>query len=208
MGVGKDGEPTENFQLGMELHAKYTVFAEGARGHLGKQLITKYKLDAGRDPQTYGIGIKEVWEIDPSRHTPGFVMHTAGWPMNNDTYGGAFMYHMEDNKIAIGYVVGLDYANPWLSPFEEFQRWKTHNNIKWYFTNYKGEVNASFVGFVPSRQPALTILVVIDTPRGPNPAYGGAVAAPGRRSPWCLPSWSISRSCSGPWWQETTPDMC
>jgi electron-transferring-flavoprotein dehydrogenase len=147
MGIGKDGEPTENFQLGMELHAKYTVFAEGARGHLGKQLIAQYKLDAGRDPQTYGIGIKEVWEIDPSRHTPGFVMHTAGWPMNNDTYGGAFMYHMEDNKIAIGYVVGLDYANPWLSPFEEFQRWKTHNNIKWYFTNDQGEVNAKRIGY-------------------------------------------------------------
>jgi electron-transferring-flavoprotein dehydrogenase len=147
LGIGKDGEPTENFQLGMELHGKYTVFAEGARGHLGKQLIAKYKLDEGRDPQTYGIGIKEVWEIDPSRHTPGFVMHTAGWPMNNDTYGGAFMYHMEDNKIAIGYVVGLDYANPWLSPFEEFQRWKTHNNIKWYFTNDKGEVNAKRIGY-------------------------------------------------------------
>ena len=147
LGVGKDGEPTENFQLGMELHAKYTVFAEGARGHLGKQLIAKYQLDAGRDPQTYGIGIKEVWEIDPSRHTPGFVMHTAGWPMNNDTYGGAFMYHMEDNKVAIGYVVGLDYANPWLSPFEEFQRWKTHPNIKWYFTNADGEVNAKRLGY-------------------------------------------------------------
>ena len=124
LGVGKDGEPTENFQLGMELHAKYTVFAEGARGHLGKQLIAKYKLDDGRDPQTYGIGIKEVWEIDPSRHTPGFVMHSAGWPLQNDTYGGAFMYHMEDNKVAIGFVVGLNYSNPWLSPFEEFQRWK------------------------------------------------------------------------------------
>jgi len=147
LGVGKDGEPTENFQLGMELHGKYTVFAEGARGHLGKQLIAKYQLDAGRDPQTYGIGIKEVWEIDPSRHTPGFVMHTAGWPMNNDTYGGAFMYHMEDNKVAIGYVVGLDYANPWLSPFEEFQRWKTHPNIKWYFTNADGEVNAKRLGY-------------------------------------------------------------
>ena len=147
LGIGKDGEPTENFQLGMELHAKYTVFAEGARGHLGKQLIAKFKLDAGRDPQTYGIGIKEVWEIDPSRHTPGFVMHSAGWPMENDTYGGAFMYHMEDNKIAIGYVVGLDYSNPWLSPFEEFQRWKTHPNISWYFTNNQGEVNAKRLGY-------------------------------------------------------------
>jgi electron-transferring-flavoprotein dehydrogenase len=147
MGVGKDGEPTENFQLGMELHAKYTVFAEGARGHLGKQLIAKYKLDEGRDPQTYGIGIKEVWEIDPSRHTPGFVMHTAGWPLDNSTYGGAFMYHMEDNKVAIGFVTGLNYSNPWLSPFEEFQRWKTHPNIRWYFTDSHGEVNAKRLGY-------------------------------------------------------------
>ena len=147
MGVGKDGEPTENFQLGMELHAKYTVFAEGARGHLGKQLIAKFKLDEGKDPQTYGIGIKEVWEIDPSRHTPGFVMHTAGWPLDNSTYGGAFMYHMEDNKVAIGFVTGLNYSNPWLSPFEEFQRWKTHPNIRWYFTDSHGEVNAKRMGY-------------------------------------------------------------
>jgi electron-transferring-flavoprotein dehydrogenase len=147
MGVGKDGEPTENFQLGMELHAKYTVFAEGARGHLGKQLIAKFKLDQGKDPQTYGIGIKEVWEIDPSRHTPGFVMHSAGWPLDNSTYGGAFMYHMEDNKVAIGFVTGLNYSNPWLSPFEEFQRWKTHPNIRWYFTDSHGEVNAKRLGY-------------------------------------------------------------
>ncbi len=147
LGLGKDGEPTENFQLGMELLGKYTVFAEGARGHLGKQLIARYRLDEGRDPQTYGIGIKEVWEIDPSRHTPGFVMHTAGWPMNNDTYGGAFMYHMEDNKVAVGYVVGLDYATPWLSTFEECQRWKTHRNTKWYFTNDHGEVTARRLGY-------------------------------------------------------------
>ncbi|MBU3711719.1 MAG: electron transfer flavoprotein-ubiquinone oxidoreductase [Limnohabitans sp.] len=147
MGVGKDGEPTENFQLGMELHAKYTVFAEGARGHLGKQLIAKFKLDQGKDPQTYGIGIKEVWEIDPSRHTPGFVMHSAGWPLDNNTYGGAFMYHMEDNKVAIGFVTGLNYSNPWLSPFEEFQRWKTHPNIRWYFTDSHGEVNAKRLGY-------------------------------------------------------------
>jgi electron-transferring-flavoprotein dehydrogenase len=147
MGVGKDGEPTQNFQLGMELHAKYTVFAEGARGHLGKQLIAKFKLDEGKDPQTYGIGIKEVWEIDPSRHTPGFVMHSAGWPLDNSTYGGAFMYHMEDNKVAIGFVTGLNYSNPWLSPFEEFQRWKTHPNIRWYFTDSHGEVNAKRLGY-------------------------------------------------------------
>ena len=133
MGVGKDGVPGENFQLGMELLGKYTIFAEGARGHLGKQLIAKFKLDAGKDPQTYGIGIKELWEIDPARHKPGFVMHTAGWPMDSSTYGGSFMYHAADNKIALGFITGLDYANPYLSPFEEFQRWKTHPNIRWYF---------------------------------------------------------------------------
>ena len=133
MGVGKDGEPTENFQLGMELLGKYTIFAEGARGHLGRQLIARYGLDQGRDPQTYGIGIKELWEIDPARHKPGFVMHTAGWPMDANTYGGSFLYHAEDNKIAMGFITGLDYANPYLSPFEEFQRWKTHPSIRWYF---------------------------------------------------------------------------
>jgi electron-transferring-flavoprotein dehydrogenase len=133
MGIGKDGQPTENFQLGMELHAKYTVFAEGSRGHLGKQLIARYKLDEGRDPQSYSIGIKEVWEIDASRHTPGLAVHSAGWPLDEMTYGGSFMYHMEDNQVAIGFVVGLDYSNPYLSPFEEFQRFKTHPNIRWYF---------------------------------------------------------------------------
>jgi len=132
MGVGKDGNPGDNFQIGMELLGKYTLFAEGARGHLGKQLIAKYQLDAGRDPQTYGIGIKELWEIDPQRHQPGFVLHTAGWPMENSSYGGAFLYHMEDNKISLGFITGLDYANPYLSPFEEFQRWKTHPNIRYY----------------------------------------------------------------------------
>ena len=132
MGIGKDGEPTDSFQLGMELHAKYTVFAEGARGHLGRQLISKFKLDAGKDPQTYGLGVKEIWEIDPARHQPGFVMHTAGWPMDSSTYGGAFLYHMEGNKVVMGFITGLDYSNPYLSPFEEFQRWKTHPNIRWY----------------------------------------------------------------------------
>ncbi len=132
MGVGKDGEPTGEFQLGMELHAKYTVFAEGARGHLGRQLIAKFNLAEGKDPQTYGLGVKEVWEIDPQRHQPGFVLHTAGWPMDSTTYGGAFLYHMEDNKVTLGFITGLDYSNPYLSPFEEFQRWKTHPNIRWY----------------------------------------------------------------------------
>jgi len=147
LGGGKDGVPGENFQIGMELLAKYTIFAEGSRGHLGKQLIAKYQLDDGRDPQTYGLGIKELWEIDPARHQPGFVLHTAGWPMNNSTYGGAFLYHMEDNKVALGFITGLDYANPYLSPFEEFQRWKTHPNIRYYFENDKGEVNAKRLAY-------------------------------------------------------------
>jgi electron-transferring-flavoprotein dehydrogenase len=133
LGIGKDGEPTENFQLGMELLGKYTVFAEGARGHLGRQLIAKYKLDDGKDPQSYGIGIKELWEIDPARHQPGLAIHTAGWPLPSDVYGGSFVYHAENNQLIIGYVVGLDYQNPHLSPFEEFQRFKTHPNIRWYF---------------------------------------------------------------------------
>ena len=147
MGVGKDGEPTENFQLGMELLGKYTVFAEGARGHLGRQLITRYHLDEGRDPQSFGIGVKELWEIDPKKHQPGFVMHTAGWPMENDTYGGAFLYHLDDNKIAIGFVTGLGYKNPYLSPFEEFQRWKTHPNVRYYFENDQGEITAKRLSY-------------------------------------------------------------
>ncbi len=147
MGLGKDGEPTDNFQLGMELLGKYTVFAEGARGHLGKQIIAKYQLDAGRDPQSFGIGIKELWEIDPKRHQPGFVMHTAGWPMENDTYGGAFLYHLEDNKVAMGFVTGLGYSNPYLSPFEEFQRWKTHPNVRYYLENDKGEITAKRLSY-------------------------------------------------------------
>ena len=133
LGIGKDGEPTENFQLGMELLGKYTVFAEGSRGHLGRQLIAKYKLDEGRQPQSYGIGIKELWEIDPARHEPGLAVHTAGWPLQSDTYGGSFVYHAENNQLIVGFVVGLDYQNPHLSPFEEFQRFKTHPNIRWYF---------------------------------------------------------------------------
>ncbi|MET3917111.1 electron-transferring-flavoprotein dehydrogenase [Variovorax sp. OAS795] len=149
LGVGKDGEPTENFQLGMELLGKYTVFAEGARGHLGRQLISRFKLDEGKDPQTYGLGVKEVWEIDPKRHQPGFVLHTAGWPMNSDTYGGAFLYHMEDNKISMGFITGLDYSNPYLSPFEEMQRWKLHPNIRWYLEGdeAKGIKPAKRIGY-------------------------------------------------------------
>ncbi|MBK6595980.1 MAG: electron transfer flavoprotein-ubiquinone oxidoreductase [Burkholderiales bacterium] len=147
MGVGKDGNPGEAFQIGMELLGKYTVFAEGSRGHLGKQIIAKFKLDEGCDPQSYGIGIKELWEVDPSRHQPGFAMHTAGWPMDEQTYGGSFMYHMEDNKIVLGFVTGLNYSNPYLSPFEEFQRWKTHPNIRYYLENAKGEVTAKRLSY-------------------------------------------------------------
>ena len=130
MGVGRDGEPTDNFQPGMELLAKYTLFAEGARGHLGKQLIAKYKLDTECDPQSYGIGIKELWEIEPAKHRKGLVVHTAGWPMDTKTYGGGFLYHFGENLVSVGFVVGLAYQNPWLSPFEEFQRYKTHPAIR------------------------------------------------------------------------------
>ena len=147
VGVGKDGKPGDNFQLGMELLGRYTVFAEGARGHLGKQLIARFKLDAGKDPQSYGLGVKEVWEIDPARHQPGFVLHSAGWPMDSATYGGAFLYHLDGNKVALGFITGLDYANPYLSPFEEFQRWKTHPNIRYYFENEQGEITAKRLGY-------------------------------------------------------------
>ena len=130
LGIGKDGEPMESFQLGMELQGKYTLFAEGSRGHLGKQLIARFKLDAERDPQSYAIGIKELWEVDAAKAQPGRVVHTAGWPMDNHTYGGGFLYHLEGNKVTLGFVVGLDYKNPYLSPFEEMQRWKTHPSIR------------------------------------------------------------------------------
>jgi electron-transferring-flavoprotein dehydrogenase len=137
LGIGKDGQPTENFQPGMELHAKYTLFAEGSRGHLGKQLIARFKLDEGKDPQTYALGIKEIWQIDPAKHKPGLVIHTAGWPMENHTYGGGWMYHMENNQVTLGFVAGLDYQNPYFAPFEEMQRWKTHPAIKQYLEGGK-----------------------------------------------------------------------
>ncbi len=137
MGVGKDGKPTDAYQPGMELHAKYTFFAEGCRGHLGKQLQERYKLRDGADPQVYGIGLKELWEIKPEKHQLGLVIHTAGWPLTSDTYGGSFLYHMENNLVAIGYVVGLDYTNPYLSPYEEFQRYKTHPAIRTFLEGGK-----------------------------------------------------------------------
>jgi electron-transferring-flavoprotein dehydrogenase len=130
MGRLKDGSEGPAFQLGMELHAKYTFFAEGCRGHLGKQLQAHFKLNDGRDAQTYGIGLKELWEIKPEMHQEGLVIHTGGWPLDPDTYGGGFLYHLENNQVTIGYVVGLGYENPYLSPYEEFQRFKTHPEIR------------------------------------------------------------------------------
>jgi electron-transferring-flavoprotein dehydrogenase len=130
LGIGKDGQPHEGFQLGMELLAKYTVFAEGARGHLGRQLIARFSLDEGRDPQSYALGVKELWEVPADKARPGLVVHTAGWPMDEHTYGGGFLYHLEGGKVTLGFVTGLDYQNPWLSPFEEMQRWKTHPAIR------------------------------------------------------------------------------
>jgi electron-transferring-flavoprotein dehydrogenase len=137
MGADRHGQPTPAFQLGMELHAKYTLFAEGARGHLGKQLIARFDLNKGKDPQTYGIGIKELWEIDPKLHQAGLVIHTAGWPLDSATYGGSFLYHLENNQVAVGYVIGLGYQNPFLSPYEEFQRYKTHPAISRFFEGGK-----------------------------------------------------------------------
>ncbi|SDD51733.1 electron-transferring-flavoprotein dehydrogenase [Variovorax sp. CF079] len=130
MGVGRNGERTPTFQPGVELGGKYTIFAEGARGQLGRQLIERFGLAEGRDPVSYAIGLKEVWEIDPARAKPGLVVHTAGWPMRSDTFGGGFLYHLEDHRVSLGFVIGLDYQNPWLSPFDEFQRWKTHPAIR------------------------------------------------------------------------------
>ena len=130
MGLDKDGQPTDAFEPGVELHAQQTVFAEGCRGSLTKTLFERFSLREGVDPQTYGIGIKELWEIDPAKHRPGLVEHTVGWPLDFSTYGGSFLYHLENNQVAVGFVVGLDYANPWLSPFDEFQRFKNHPDIR------------------------------------------------------------------------------
>ena len=130
MGIGKDGEQTANYQPGFELHASQTIFAEGCRGSLTKTLFEKFGLRDTADHQTYGIGIKELWEIDPEKHHPGRVVHTIGWPMDTGTYGGSFLYHLEDNQVAVGFVIGLDYTNPHLSPFDEFQRFKTHPEIR------------------------------------------------------------------------------
>ncbi|HYN11197.1 MAG TPA: electron transfer flavoprotein-ubiquinone oxidoreductase, partial [Burkholderiales bacterium] len=137
LGIDRKGERTGAYQPGMELHGKYTLFAEGCRGHLGKQLESKFALRQGADPQVYGIGLKELWEVAAERHQPGLVIHTAGWPLDADTYGGSFLYHLENRQVAVGFVVGLGYANPYLSPYEEFQRFKTHPEIRQTFEQGK-----------------------------------------------------------------------
>lgn len=129
MGLDRQGTPTSSFTPGVEIRSKYTLLAEGARGSLGRQVIERFSLDEGRDPQSYALGIKELWEIDPSCHKPGLVIHTAGWPLDNSTYGGGFLYHLGENMVSLGFITGLGYTNPYLSPFEEFQRWKTHPKI-------------------------------------------------------------------------------
>jgi len=133
MGVGKDGEPTGNYARGMELRATYTLFAEGCRGSLSKQLMKVFNLRDGVDPQTYAIGIKELWEVPKENHQPGLIEHSIGWPLKSDTYGGSFIYHFGENLISYGFVVGLDYSNPWLSPYEEMQRFKTHPEVRKHF---------------------------------------------------------------------------
>jgi electron-transferring-flavoprotein dehydrogenase len=133
MGIGKDGNPTDTFQRGMELRARYTLFAEGCRGSLSKQVIRRFNLRDDHDPQTYAIGIKELWEVPAANHKPGLVEHTVGWPLDARTYGGSFLYHFGSNLISYGFVIGLDYRNPWLSPFDEMQRFKTHPEARGHF---------------------------------------------------------------------------
>ncbi|MGP1354021.1 MAG: electron transfer flavoprotein-ubiquinone oxidoreductase [Parasphingopyxis sp.] len=129
MGIARDGSKKPDYMPGMELHAKYTFFAEGVRGHLSKQLIKQFELDANSEPQVYGLGIKELWDIEPDKHVPGRVIHTQGWPLD-EANGGGFLYHQENGQVALGFVTWLNYANPWISPFEEMQRWKTHPAIR------------------------------------------------------------------------------
>ena len=137
MGIGKDGEPGDNFEPGVELIGRQTIFAEGCRGSLSKQLMKTFNLRDGVEPQTYGIGIKELWEVKAENHDEGSTLHTIGWPLKSDTYGGSFLYHIADNQVAVGFVIGLDYGNPHLSPYEEFQRFKTHPAIRPVFEGGK-----------------------------------------------------------------------
>jgi electron-transferring-flavoprotein dehydrogenase len=133
MGIGKDGQPTANFQRGMELRARYTLFAEGCRGSLSKQLMKRFNLRDSCDPQTFAIGIKELWEVPAANHRPGLIEHSLGWPLDRSTYGGSFLYHFGENLVSYGFVIGLDYRNPWLSPFDEMQRFKTHPAMRKHF---------------------------------------------------------------------------
>jgi electron-transferring-flavoprotein dehydrogenase len=137
MGVARDGSQRPDYQPGMELHGRYTFFAEGARGHLTKQVKARFGLEEGRQPQVYGIGIKELWDIDPDKHEPGRVIHTQGWPLDDDSWGGGFLYHQANNQVALGFVVALSYRNPYLSPFEEFQRWKQHPAVRCFLEGGK-----------------------------------------------------------------------
>jgi electron-transferring-flavoprotein dehydrogenase len=137
MGVGRDGKPKDSFTRGMELRGKYTLFAEGARGNLSKALIARYRLDDGRQPPKFGIGLKELWQVAPDRHRPGLVQHSFGWPLDNSTGGGSFLYHYDDNLVSVGFVVHLNYDNPYLAPFEEFQRFKTHPLVRDTFAGGK-----------------------------------------------------------------------
>ncbi|MGH6664579.1 MAG: electron transfer flavoprotein-ubiquinone oxidoreductase [Pseudolabrys sp.] len=137
MGVAKNGEPKDSFTRGMELRAKYTLFAEGARGNLGKQLIAKFGLGEGREPQKFGLGLKELWHVAPDKHRKGLVQHSFGWPLDGSTGGGSFLYHFDDNLVSVGFVLHLNYSNPYLSPFEEFQRFKTHPLVRGTFAGGK-----------------------------------------------------------------------
>jgi electron-transferring-flavoprotein dehydrogenase len=137
MGIARDGTHNGDYAQGMELHAKYTLFAEGCRGSLAQELMERFKLREGIDPQKYGIGIKELWQVQPAQHKPGLVVHTQGWPLDNRTGGGSFMYHFGENLVAVGFVVHLNYENPWLSPYDEFQRFKTHRDIRGTFAGAK-----------------------------------------------------------------------
>ena len=137
MGIGKDGEQTDNYEPGVELLGRQTVFAEGCRGSLSGELIRKFNLDSDSEPQTYALGVKEIWEVEPEKHKQGSTLHTIGWPLKSDTYGGSFLYHADNNQVYVGFVVGLDYANPYLSPFEEFQRFKNHPHIRPLFEGGK-----------------------------------------------------------------------
>jgi len=137
MGLDKQGQHKHSFTPGMELRAKYTLFAEGCRGHLGKELIQRYQLDAGKSPQHYAIGFKEIWDVDPNKHQPGLVLHSAGWPLQSDTSGGGYLYHAENNQVVVGLIIDLNYSNPYLSPFDEFQRYKHHPVISQYLSGGK-----------------------------------------------------------------------